>query len=274
MFVQQHNFGEQSVVRCGYTNGVHNSGDHIHQFCEMEMVLDGEIEITVEGKRHIARQGDIAVIPPFKIHSFYTPEYVKQTIFVISNNFLPESIPYSELCRSRDAYVFHAPKPLWDYLISVGFHEKVGNVYDPIEERDIIHRIRATFYLIFAEYFNTIPAVEGKSSEGALSRMLLYMTEHFTEDLNQERLGEALGYSPKYVSNCFAPLSSIGFRGILNSMRVEYAKHLLVSTRGSNVNVALECGFSSVSRFHQVFREMVGISPKEYRRKNARTRIK
>ena len=104
--------------------------------------------------------------------------------------------------------------------------------------------------------------------------MLLYMTEHFTEDLNQERLGEALGYSPKYVSNCFAPLSSIGFRGILNSMRVEYAKHLLVSTRGSNVNVALECGFSSVSRFHQVFREMVGISPKEYRRKNARTRIK
>ena len=51
MFVQQHNFGEQSVVRCGYTNGVHNSGDHIHQFCEMEMVLDGEIEITINNDR-------------------------------------------------------------------------------------------------------------------------------------------------------------------------------------------------------------------------------
>ena len=38
MFVQHSNFGNQSVLRCGFTNGIHNSGDHIHEFCEMEMI--------------------------------------------------------------------------------------------------------------------------------------------------------------------------------------------------------------------------------------------
>ena len=77
MFVQDSNFGSELVLKCGHTDGVHNSGNHIHQFCELEMVLEGEIEITVSGRTYLAKKGDIAIIPPFTVHSFYTPAYVK-----------------------------------------------------------------------------------------------------------------------------------------------------------------------------------------------------
>ena len=265
MFVQYHNFGDQSIVRCGHPNGKHNSDDHIHEFLEMEMILEGEIEITVEGKRHIARPGDLAVIPPFKLHSFYTPEYVRATIFVFSNNFLPESVPYDELCRSREACVFHAPEPLWRYLTENGFHSSFASLYDPVTDKDRIHWVRSIVYLILSEYFRAVPAIAGRSAENTLSRILIYMSEHYTEPLTQASIGAELGYSPKYISNCFRALGDLGFRDVLNSMRINHAKHLLVTTDHSNVRIAMECGFSSVSTFHQVFLANVGCPPKQYR---------
>ena len=50
MFVQHHNFGTESIIRCGQKWAPHNSGDHLHQFFELEMVFSGEIEVTLNGK--------------------------------------------------------------------------------------------------------------------------------------------------------------------------------------------------------------------------------
>jgi transcriptional regulator GlxA family with amidase domain len=49
-------------------------------------------------------------------------------------------------------------------------------------------------------------------------------------------------------------------------MRIEHAKQLLLSTDLGNVQIAMECGFSSVSTFHQVFLATVGQPPMQYRR--------
>lgn len=267
MFVQHTNFGNQSVLRCGFTNGKHNSGDHIHEFCEMEMVIEGEIEITVDGKKQVARAGDIAIIPPFKVHSFYTPNYVKQTIFVISNNLMPSSVSFDELCRAREISVFHAPDRLWSFLIESGFHSDYAKVYDPEKDAETMHWIRSVIYLILCEYWRAAPISANAPAEKALSRILIYMSRHFREPITQSTVGAALGYSAKYVSNCFRALKGFGFRDVLNSTRVVEAKRLLSATDFTNVEIALECGFSSVSTFHQVFLAAEGLPPKQYREK-------
>ena len=63
MFIQHRNFGNNARINCGHATDKHDSGNHIHQYFELELVLDGEIEITVSGKKHTARAGDIAIIP-------------------------------------------------------------------------------------------------------------------------------------------------------------------------------------------------------------------
>lgn len=272
MFVQQRNFGIQSVLKCGFTNGTHNSGDHIHEFCEMEMVLDGEIEITVNGKKHIARQGDIAIIPPFRVHSFHTPSYVRQTIFVISNNLLPSSVSFDELCRPREISVFHAPERLWNFLTESGFHCDYAKEFDPERDAEVMHWVRSVIYLILSEYFRNVPIAEGVPTERALQRVLVYMSQHFKEPLTQASIGAALGYSAKYVSNCFRSLNGLSFRDVLNSLRVEEAKRLLATTDFTNIEIAIECGFASVSTLHQVFLAAEGMPPKQYRERITKKR--
>ena len=269
MFVQQHNFGSETVIRCGHTNGIHNSDDHLHQFCEIEMILEGEIEITVEGKKHLARAGDIAVIPPFKMHSFYTPSYVKQLICVFSNSFITDFISLDELCKSREAFVFHASAPIWSYLMEIDFYNtKTKLKFDPAKDAPYIHKLRSIFYLIIAEYFNTVKEISSSATDNTLSKILIYMSQNYTDNLTLASVGAALGYSPKYISNCLSMIPGIGFRDLINSMRIDKAKLMLVNTSLSVLDIACECGFSSLATFHRTFSNLVGTSPKKHRIKH------
>ena len=264
MFVQHSNFGPQSIIKCGHTDGLHNSGDHLHQFFEMEIVLDGEIEISLEGEKTLTKAGEIAIIPPFKVHSFHTPKYVKQVIYVISDNFLPESISPAELCSKRRSHVFTPSAELWRFILDSGFTD-IGKVYDPIKEAAVIHKHKAMIHMILAEYFCNVPVIPSYTSYNALSKILSYMAESFTENLSLERVGAELGYSPKYVSNCLRSVTNFGFRRILNSLRVERAKFMLKTTDKTVLAIAMECGFTSESGFHEIFKELTGTTPGVYR---------
>ena len=270
MFIQNTNFGPEAKIRCGHVVDVHNSGNHIHQFCEIEMVTEGEIEITVSGKKHIARAGDIALIPPFKVHSFHTPNNVKMLIMTLPNFFLPASVTFDELTAERDKFVFHASEPLWDYLIATEFDKtRTRRSFSFPEDQTLVHRLQASIHLILSEFLSVTEAREVSASENTLSRILLYVATHFTEDITLATIGEALGYNPKYISTCFSAIDGVSFREFLNSLRIERAKSLLLAGEGTVLSIALDCGFKNESTFHRVFLESTGVTPAKYR--NARS---
>ena len=267
MFIQQHNFGNELTLRIGRKVGVHNSGDHLHQSFEFEIVTEGEINITVDGETRTARAGDIAIIPPFRIHSFHTPEQVKMMICVIPHAFLTDFIPLTELGKKRETHIFHASAPLWDFLMNGGFYTEVRtkHKFDPVTDANYIHTLRSTFYLILAEYFNTVPVTGSSHIDNTLSKILIYISENYDKDVTLKSVGAALGYSPKYVSNCLKAISGSGFRSIVNSLRIEKAKKLLMTTDKYSLEIAEECGFVSQASFHRVFKELVGVSPQQYK---------
>lgn len=267
MIIQQTHFGTDLELRCGHVDGAHTSADHLHQYFEFELILDGEIEITVDGKKYIAQQGDIAIITPFKTHSFYTEKYVKMLICTFPNSFLTDFLSYRDLCKNREPYVFHASEPLWSFLMNGGFYENAHtkSTFDYVSDFGLIHRLRSTFYLIISEYFEKSSEVEKSGINNTLSKILIYISENFNKDISLQSVGVALGYSPKYVSDCMKAVPNLGFRSFINSLRVEYAKNLLANSNKNNIEIAYACGFVSQTSFHRVFREFVKTTPHKYR---------
>ena len=51
MQVHFKNFGAKTAVRCGFVEGKYNYSSHIHQFPEIVFCKDGEMTLTVDGKR-------------------------------------------------------------------------------------------------------------------------------------------------------------------------------------------------------------------------------
>ena len=267
MFIQSANFGQNLILKCGHHDGIYTSGDHLHQFLEIELIVDGEMEITVDGETYVVHAGDIAVIPPYRVHSFYTPSHVKLLVCVIANAFWDDFLSMKELCAKRSASVFHASDYLWAFLMDSGFYENTHTkmYFDADLDYDYIHFLRSTLYTILSEYFAKTEVTGAPVINNTLSKILVYISENYDKDISLESVGAALGYNPKYVSDCLKTIPGMGFRWLINSLRVERAKNLLFTTSKSNPEISFECGFVSQASVQRVFREIAGMSPQKYR---------
>ena len=266
MFVQHHNFGKEATLRCGYVCSRHDSGEHLHQFFELDIVFAGEIEITLNGKTFRARAGDIIFTPSFAKHSFHTPQSVKMQICVFSGAFIEGLYPEQVLLTPRKSPVFRPSDAVWKFLSESGFTRLWGYyLYDDERDANELAYISSIFRLIIADYFASIPPSENASYDSTLPKVLSYMSAHYTENISLKSVGAALGYSPKYISNCLSVLPDTNFRGLLNSMRIQRAKELLRSSDMTNYEVATDSGFNSECTFHRVFLDQEGCTPSQYR---------
>lgn len=79
-------------------------------------------------------------------------------------------------------------------------------------------------------------------------------------------LAERLEVSQEYLTRCFFKYTGVTPGKYLNRVRIENAKLLLRQGRHTVQFVSDACGFSNANYFARVFRENVGVNPKEYAR--------
>jgi AraC family transcriptional regulator, melibiose operon regulatory protein len=95
--------------------------------------------------------------------------------------------------------------------------------------------------------------------------MIQLITERYTEPLSVAEIATAVGLHPKYAIQLFRQSIGIGLIDYLTHHRVAHAQRLLATTSRKVIDIALESGFGSASRFYAVFQEACGVSPREYR---------
>ncbi len=92
-------------------------------------------------------------------------------------------------------------------------------------------------------------------------------------DLNfddPERLGDVikgLSVSPNHLMRLFKQYEGVTRSQYLGRLRITKARELLDAGAADILQVALDCGFESVSNFYKSFKEQTGTTPARYRRK-------
>ena len=113
-------------------------------------------------------------------------------------------------------------------------------------------------------------SVAGKTDSGAgliMEWMAMYIEENHTFDLDLKKLAEKAGMSKFRFCRLFKEKFGKGYLSYLNGVRVAHAKELLRNHTLNILNISEHTGFGSLSQFERVFREIEGISPREYRKK-------
>ena len=263
MFVSVQNFGFNNAVKCFIANGAFEFPTRIHQFAEIQFILEGEVELTVDSKTEHLKAGDVMVISPFKAHSFKTTKETKRWILIPSSNFIPDFISSDKALINGEKCGFTASSGLSQYLFENLFDmgDRVVNLEADIK---LTLKIKALAYAILNEYTQKVPRQKSSIKNNALASIIMYIGEHFRENLTRSSVGAALGYSPTYISHVIEELPTTTFSSLLNSLRVEYAKELLSKKQLTMIEVALECGFGSDRNFYRTFKEFTGYSPKQY----------
>ena len=111
------------------------------------------------------------------------------------------------------------------------------------------------------------PGSKGLRDGERIKTMLQFIQDHYAEDLNAAAIAGSAAISESECLRCFR--SAIGTTPIqyLRQYRLRQAARLLTATREKIADICTQCGFQDVSYFTKVFRESMGVTPSEYRRR-------
>ena len=263
MKIQERYFGNKYAMLSEYHDGKHDYPEHIHHFLEVICVLEGEIEIVVNGITEVAHKGDIAVVPPFQPHSQHTQNYCKIWVGLISPVWVSEFF-FGETFYQAEKNVFTPSTETFAYITQKFPPEKWVSRTSSVS-RKLFRNVKALYYAILDEYLSNVRITALDANTGAISATYMYVYDHYQENITLKKVAEAIGYTSNYISSCLSVIPNANFRTILNSARVEHAKKLLISTNMKIVDIALDSGFYSENVFYGIFEKHTGMTPRKYR---------
>jgi AraC-like DNA-binding protein len=92
-----------------------------------------------------------------------------------------------------------------------------------------------------------------------------YIRENYFRPISLQNIAKVAMMSPFTFSRYFKKNCGAGFVEYLNRVRTNKACYLLRETEYQVQDIAMECGFASISNFNKQFRKTEGISPRDYR---------
>jgi two-component system response regulator YesN len=115
------------------------------------------------------------------------------------------------------------------------------------------------------------PSIEPQPYSAEVKASVLRAVEYIQEDMQSELLlpevARRVNMSRSYFSRCFHDIVGKTFNEYVREVRVEQAKVLLRQTNQSIGWVAMQSGYPNEKYFSKVFRELTGVLPSEYRRR-------
>lgn len=100
-----------------------------------------------------------------------------------------------------------------------------------------------------------------------IKQMLAFIHAHYAEPITTGMIAEAANICVRESHRCFRQTLDTTPILYLLRHRVNAAARLLIETDRSITDIAVSCGFSTPSYFCKVFHDIIGRSPREFRRK-------
>lgn len=230
-------------------------GIHFHSHIEIYLVRSGEIEVIVNDKRKVLGKGELSVALSYDSHGYKNSQGSDVIVLIIPTSWCAEFISASSGKRLGspfidDERVYKTVLCAMEDLMSGGNElSKRGHIC----------------VLLGAILDKMISADDNSSPTHSFSaEILIYISEHFKEELTLPDLSRKFGYNPSYLSRMFRSAFGISFVEYLTMMRLREAILLLRSKKKSVTECAMESGFGSMRSFYRAFDEEFGITPKEY----------
>lgn len=101
----------------------------------------------------------------------------------------------------------------------------------------------------------------------SISKALRYMRENVRGEISRDEVARYAGVSPSHFSRVLKERTGRSFTELLRECRISRACDMLGNENLSLAEIADDCGFCDQSYFTHVFREIKGMTPKQFRKR-------
>jgi AraC family transcriptional regulator, regulatory protein of adaptative response / methylated-DNA-[protein]-cysteine methyltransferase len=98
-----------------------------------------------------------------------------------------------------------------------------------------------------------------------IAEAIRYIEEHFKDQPGLEEVAEQVHLSPFHFQRLFTEWAGVSPKKFLQFISIEHAKAMIRNEQATLFDVALETGLSGTGRLHDLFIQIEGMTPGEYR---------
>lgn len=234
---------------------------HLHNDIEIIVVLSGESLATADSKSAVIKEGDIYISFPNQIHFYHDRTALDHVMLIFSPDLIPEfgslldgHIPSSPVVKNAG----NNPKIKKSIEELIRLYEEGHPFSEALS--------RAHILIIMSELFSAMTLEKApKYPSNILKLMIKYCYSNYNHDISLQDLADELHTSRYYISHLFSKKLNISFNNYINTLRVRQACELLKQNSLSVTDIGFSVGFNSTRSFNRCFRNILGITPKEYR---------
>lgn len=229
---------------------------HFHSHIELLVVIDGEVEVTVNDHQKLLRGGEVAIALSYDAHQFRTEEPAPGLSIIIPTDMCPEFL--AAVGDRANTSPFLKDQELFDTIYAC--YNSIRNSPNPLWTKGQVYQLLGAVLKHMQ-----LDKKEEASDPKLLTALLMYLNAHYTEEISLDTIAADLGYNPSYLSRCFKAKLRIGIPGYITMLRLRHAVLLMRNSEKSITECAFDSGFSSLRTFYRAFQEEFHCSPKEYR---------
>ena len=125
---------------------------------------------------------------------------------------------------------------------------------------EIISSYLTQFWVHLERQYNFSPEKAAKPDR-KLIKILDYVDNNIGEEISLKKVSRMANMTESSFSRHFSKCMGIGFKQYVMARKIETAIFLLKNSNKKVIDIALECGFSSISGFYDAFKKQTGTTP-------------
>lgn len=247
---------------------------HWHPECELIRILEGSFALTAGENLYHLKAGDLVFLQDGTLHGG-TPSCCIYECVVFDMKLLLKD---NHICNKQVESIMNHGL-LVDQLLPGGdpaLMQVAGTLFGAMREKYAGYEfmIQGALYQLFGLILkkNLYTARPQQDTQidyrlKQLKQVLRYIEEHYAETITLKDLAALANMNPNYFCRFFRQITQRTPIDYVNYYRIECAGEQLSTTDATITEVALGCGFNNISYFIKAFRKYMGMTPRQYLRR-------
>ena len=262
---------------------------HQHDFFELMLVMNGEVEEYIEGGHNVFSAYDACIMNRNTRH-FELINQAEIIYFCMSRDFVNNTyFPHSPLSRKKGDFntffrrnLDQNSRNLKDYMAF--FHkddqcqsavsELILTIIEELKNRypgclSIVHGLttRLLSLLENIDYYNHVYVDLSSGKEAILAGDIRRFLDTAKHRITSEEISHRMNYNGDYLNRIFKKWYGLSMKDYCQQVYMKEASRLLLDTDLSVVEIANRIGFVNPTHFYHIFRLYYDCKPNEYRTK-------
>ena len=246
-------------------NLLENFPMHWHKWIELEFVTSGTGKQIIDGVEYDLLPGSAYLLLPTNTHAIFPKGKMEVITLSFDYTFIPSSL-FPFISKQHEAIVVNLNDKALKRFIDLSdflFEEFL----DGSEFKN--ENIASYCSLLLIEFF--IQTGHKKDEDESLispkrqiAQILDYIQQYYSDNPTLTQIAETFHFNTSYFSSFFKKHMGITYKNYLNDVKISNAKKLLLENKLSIIEIALSCGFNSLSNFSNAFKKNTGMTPTEF----------